>query len=152
MNSTPIHTDFGLLVLRLGAGLSLLLFHGYGKISGGPELWAKVGASMENLGIGFAPEVWGFCAAFAEFFGSLLVVLGIAVRPAAAIVAFTMLVAALRHLSLPADNPSSGWSGASHAIELFAVFVALLLTGSGRYTLLRLFSRGAPGGDGAGER
>jgi putative oxidoreductase len=140
-SNRPLHTDAGLLVVRLGAGLSLMLAHGYGKISGGPELWAKLGGSMEHLGIGFAPALWGFLAAFAEFFGSLLVVLGIAFRPAAALVAFTMVVAALHHLSLPADNPAAGWRGASHAIELLSVFGALLLTGPGRYTLLRPFSR-----------
>lgn len=132
-------------MVRLGAGLSLMLFHGYGKITAGPELWAKLGSNMEILGIGFAPALWGFFAAFAEFFCSLLVVLGVAVRPAAALVAFTMLVAAARHLGLPADNPSSGWSGASHAIEFFSVFVALLLTGPGRYTVVRLFSRSKAG-------
>jgi len=141
----PVHTDAGLLVVRLGAGLSLMLVHGYGKITGGPELWAGVGSSMGNLGIGFAPTLWGFFAAFSEFFCSLLIVLGVAVRPAAALVAFTMLVAATHHLRLPADNPSSGWSGASHAIEFFSVFVALLLTGPGRYTVARLFSRGGRG-------
>lgn len=141
----PVNADAGLLVVRLGAGLSLMLFHGYGKITAGPELWAKLGSNMENLGVGFAPTLWGFLAAFSEFFCALFVVLGVAVRPAAALVAFTMLVAAARHLGLPADNPSAGWRGASHAIELFSVFVALLLTGPGRYTLVRLLSRSRTG-------
>ena len=143
----PLHADAGLLVVRLGVGISLLAFHGYGKITGGPELWAQIGTNMENLGIGFAPTMWGFFAAFAESFCSLLVVLGVAFRPAAALVAFTMLVAALRHLGLPADNPSAGWSGASHALELLSVFAALLLTGPGRYTLPGMLGRrnSAPG-------
>jgi len=145
--SRALNADLGLLALRLGAALSLMIFHGYGKISGGPELWAKIGTSMENLGIGFAPTLWGFFAAFAEFFCSLFVVLGVAVRPAAALAAFTMLVAVLRHLNLPADNPSHGWSGASHALELLSVFTALLFTGPGRYTILFPFTRTRSRGD-----
>ena len=35
--------DVGLLVLRLGIGTSMLVFHGYGKLSGGPEKWEKIG-------------------------------------------------------------------------------------------------------------
>jgi putative oxidoreductase len=112
----------------------MLVFHGYGKVTGGPEMWARLGGSMQNLGIGFAPTLWGFMAAFAEFFGSILLILGVLFRPAAALLAFTMFVAIVRHLSLPAGEPGAGWMGASHALELFAVFVGLLLAGPGRYS------------------
>jgi putative oxidoreductase len=47
--------------------------------------------------------------------------------------AFTMFVAMLVHLNMPADSPSAGWSGASHAIELLIVYVGLFLIGPGRY-------------------
>ena len=133
----PIDMDWALLILRLGVGLSMMLLHGYGKIRGGPELWTGIGRSMGSLGIAFFPTMWGFLAAFAEFFGSLLVALGIFTRPAAAMLAFTMLVAALHHLGLPADEPRSGWSGASHAIELGVVFVAIFLAGPGRFAIGR---------------
>jgi uncharacterized membrane protein YphA (DoxX/SURF4 family) len=47
--------------------------------------------------------------------------------------AFNMFVAAMMHLNLPADNPASGWSGASHALELMVVFLGLFFTGPGRF-------------------
>lgn len=140
-SSSRINRDLGLLVIRLGVGLSLFLFHGYGKITGGPERWSGIGGGMESLGITFWPTFWGFMAALSESAGSLLVVLGLFVRPAAALVAFTMFVAVLRHLGLPDDNSSAGWKGASHALELGCVFFGLMLAGSGRYAL-RIARRG----------
>jgi putative oxidoreductase len=125
----------GLLLIRLGVGASLLLFHGYGKITGGPESWERIGNNMANLGLGFAPAFWGFMAAIAESVGSALIILGILFRPACILVAITMLVAMTRHLGLPEGEPGSGWSGASHALELFAFAVGLLAAGPGKYRL-----------------
>ena len=76
-----------------------------------------------------------FAAAASESIGSLLLIVGIAFRPAAGMLAGTMLVAAAYHLSLPPDASGAGWSGASHALELLCVYVALLLTGPGSYAL-----------------
>ncbi len=45
--------DLGLLILRIGFGINMALFHGWAKISGGPERWEGIGGSMANLGITF---------------------------------------------------------------------------------------------------
>lgn len=127
--------DLGLLLIRLGVGLSLFLFHGLGKITGGPETWERIGANMGHLGIHWAPVFWGFMAALAESAGALCLVLGVAFRPAAALVAFTMLVAMSRHLSLPPEASNAGWGGASHAMEILAVSLGLLAAGPGRFAL-----------------
>ena len=127
--------DLGLLIVRLGIGLSLLVLHGWGKITGGADLWGKIGGSMGNLGIHFLPVFWGFMAALAESVGSALVILGLFFRPAAALLAFTMLVAAFHHLSLPAGAPGAGWNGASHALELLSVYLGLVLLGPGKYSV-----------------
>ncbi len=128
-------TDLGLLVIRFGIGLSMALFHGWGKISS-PDRWAGYGAQMERFGISFFPEFWGFMAGFAEFGCSILIILGLFHRPATMFLAFTMLVAAIRHISLPEDAPNSGFSGASHALEFLTVYVALFLTGPGKFSLM----------------
>jgi putative oxidoreductase len=132
---SPIHINrnLGLLVVRFGVGFTMLVFHGYDKLVGGPEVWARVGGSMQNLGIGFVPEFWGFMAAFAEFVCSLLIVLGVLFRPALIMLIFTMFVALIMHLNLPPENPGSGWSGAAHALELLFVYGGLYLTGPGKY-------------------
>ena len=130
-----LSVDAGLLVLRIAVGLSMLLFHGLGKLQGGPGRWEGVGGQMANLGITFAPAFWGFMAMFAEFGGSLLLLTGVLFRPAAGLLAFTMFVATLRHLNLPAGEDGAGWKGASHALELLGVYVALFLTGPGRFRI-----------------
>jgi putative oxidoreductase len=135
LSSNPLNVDVGLLVLRLGVGLSMAIFHGWGKITGGAEAWARIGGAMPSFGVDGIAVVWGFLAAFAEFGGSLLLVLGILFRPAAAMLAFTMLIAVNVHLGMPAENPNAGWNGASHALELFCVYLTLLLTGPGKLAL-----------------
>jgi len=134
-SSDEISKDFGLLVARVGIGLSMLIFHGYGKLTGGPETWTKIGANMELLHVAWFPVAWGFMAAFAESVGSCLLIVGVLFRPAAFVLAFNMFVAVLRHLSMPDDNPNAGWSGASHALELLCVYLCFLFTGPGRFSL-----------------
>jgi len=133
----PIEKDLALLVIRVGVGLSMLLFHGWGKITGGPEVWERVGGAMGSLGIHFFPVAWGFLAALAESGCSLLLILGVLTRPAAAMLAFTMLIAITRHLGMEPDAAGAGWKGASHALELFTVYVGLFLAGPGMFSLSR---------------
>lgn len=130
---SPISKDAGLLIIRITIGLSMMIFHGYSKIISGTEGWSKTGQKMNLLGIDFLPVFWGFMASFAEFFCSLLIIVGLLFRPATVLLAFTMFVAVLVHLNLPPDNPASGWKGASHALELLAVYIGLFFTGPGKY-------------------
>src|SRR5689334_11460627 len=93
------YKDAGILFLRIGIGFAFIFAHGYDKMMGGPELWTKIGASMANVGITFAPTFWGFMAAASEFIGGILILLGLFTRPAAAFMAFTMLMAFVQHAS-----------------------------------------------------
>lgn len=127
--------DIGLLILRIGIGLSMALFHGFGKISGGVEAWGRIGSNMSLFGITFWPVFFGFMAAFAEFVGSILIVLGLGFRTSCFLLACTMIVAAYVHLSLPPESAKAGWKGASHALEFLTVYIALFLTGPGKYAL-----------------
>jgi len=131
-SSDAVGKDFGLLVIRLGVGASMFIFHGYGKMTGGPELWGGVGTAMDNVGIHFAPVAWGFLAAFAESVGSILLVLGPLFRTATLLLAFNMFVAVMKHLNMPDGSPNAGWEGASHALELLAVYLGLFFTGPGK--------------------
>lgn len=129
--------NFGLLVLRIGIGVMFIL-HGEGKMFGGPEKWLKLGGAMENIGITFLPTVWGFLAAFAEFGGGILLILGLVFRPACFMMLFTMFIAALVHW---VDAAAEGEAlrgkimSGSHAIELGIVFLTLLFTGPGKYSV-----------------
>jgi putative oxidoreductase len=125
--------EAGHLVLRVGVG-AMMVAHGWPKVAGGPARWEKLGHATEALGVAFAPTFWGAAAAFSETVGGALLALGLATRPAAALLVATMLVASANHLA-----KGDGVMGASHAIELGVVFVALLLMGGGRYSLDRRF-------------
>ncbi len=124
------YRDFGLLLLRLGLGGMFAAVHGWPKISGGPHAWKGTGEAMKYLGIHFAPEMWGFLAALAEFGGGILVILGLLFSPACGALTFTMIVAGTM---LYKTHHALG--EASQPIELGIVFLALLFIGPGRYSL-----------------
>ncbi len=124
------HSDIGILLLRLGIGIGFVFVHGEGKMFGGPEFWAKVGSAMSNYGITFFPAFWGFMAGFSEFFGGILLIMGLFVRPAAGLMAFTMLTAFLTHLSR-----LDPWNRVIYPAEMLAIFLCLLFVGAGKYSL-----------------
>ncbi|MFW5900936.1 MAG: DoxX family protein [bacterium] len=123
-----------LLIIRVGIGIIYML-HGWPKITGGVETWSGLGGAMGVVGLSFAPAFWGFLAAFAEFFGGLLLIFGFLTRPAAAIMLITMLVAALMH-----SAQGDGLSTVLHPLKGLVVFIALLYSGAGRYSLDRRFT------------
>ena len=127
--------DLGLLLLRVGIGLNMAIFSGWGKLTGGKEMLRMVGGSMPSFGIESMPLIWGCLAAFAEFFCSLLLILGLSFRLAALMLAFTMLVAVSVHLKMPEGQPFAGWHGASHALGYLAVYIALFVSGPGKHVL-----------------
>ncbi|MDX5420294.1 MAG: DoxX family protein [Hymenobacteraceae bacterium] len=127
------YRNTGLLLLRIGIGIMFIL-HGWPKMMGGPELWGKIGANMQLIGIDFAPEFWGFMAAFAEMAGGILLVLGLFFRPVLILMFITMLVATLRHVSA-----GDGFGGYSHALEAAILFFSLYFIGPGKYSLDRFF-------------
>jgi putative oxidoreductase len=123
------YQDFGLLILRVGIGI-MFIVHGWPKITGGPEMWAKVGGAMGTLGITQGATFWGFMGSFAEAGGGLLMILGLFFRPAMVLMFITMAVAANMHYV-----SGDGFAGYSHALEAAILFFSLLFIGPGRYSL-----------------
>jgi putative oxidoreductase len=128
-------TDIGLLCLRLGMG-AMFIVHGAPKMAGGPDKWTSLGSAMQHIGVDVYPEIFGFLASFAEFFGGIALILGLMTRPAAFMMLCTMVVAATMHL-----RTGDGVSGAAHAIEAGVTFLGLLLLGGGRFSLDRRLGR-----------
>jgi len=124
--------SFGLLWLRVLAGLGIMT-HGYPKLFGGNM--AKFAKSAGELGLP-QPELMAWLAALSEFFGGLLLVLGLFTRPAALFCMATMSVAAfLAH----SEDP---FSVKEKALAYWTMFGALLIMGGGKYALERRFFRG----------
>ena len=121
--------DFGLFVLRVGIGVAFIV-HGSGKMFGGPAMWASLGEAIGVWNVHFFPVFWGFMAAFAEFAGGFLFILGFAFRPAAILLTITMAVAASMHIT-----KGDSFSVYSHAVEMLIVFFSLIFIGPGKLSL-----------------
>jgi putative oxidoreductase len=124
--------DLGLLLLRIGVG-AMFTLHGYPKLFGGPEAWAQIGGVMKLVGLDFAPAFWGFLAAVAETLGGQLLALGLCFRATCVLLLGTMIMATIMHVS-----SGDGFNGYSHALEAAFVFLGLLFSGPGRYSLDQL--------------
>ena len=69
-----------------------------------------------------------------EFVGGMCLIAGVLFRPACALISFTMLSAVIMNL-----RGGYGFSGGSEALEPGVICLSLILTGPGKFTLLRLF-------------
>ncbi|KFZ38147.1 hypothetical protein HR45_06485 [Shewanella mangrovi] len=133
------NAGFAPLMLRVPVGL-ILMAHGSQKLFGwfGGYGIAGTGQWMESIGI--APgELMAFLAGSGEFFGGLFLLLGLLIRPAAAVVAFTMLVALFTvhiHNGLFMAN-----NGYEYALTLAVVAGSLLISGAGKVSLDNWLSR-----------
>jgi putative oxidoreductase len=123
------YRESGLLVLRVALGAIFFFAHGWPLLAGGIVKWRELGHAMHFLHINFAPVFWGFMAAFSESIGVLLLILGLFFRPSCILLALTMLVASIM------DLKTGGLAHASHALELFVLFSALILIGPGKYSV-----------------
>lgn len=123
--------DVGLLLMRVGLGV-MFIMHGSGKMFGGTEMWAQLGQAIGLWGITVYPVFWGFMAAFAEFAGGILLILGFLFRPACILLAITMAVATTMHVTK--GDEFGLWS---HAAKMLVVFVGLTFVGPGKFSIDR---------------
>ena len=124
--------DLGLVLLRLSVG-GLMLFHGVHKLLGGVGM---IGDMLAQIGL---PSFIAYGALFAEVVASLMIVVGVWTRAAAAVMVGNMIVAILMaHLGhiFSLDPMTGGW-----AIELPMLYLlgaaALCFTGGGKYAITR---------------
>ncbi len=124
---------YGLTILRITAGVTFVA-HGSQKLFGwfGGYGLAGVGEWMESIGL--APGyLMALMAGSAEFFGGLALILGLLARPAAAVLAVTMLVAiASVHLANGFFMSNNGYE---FALALLAISLAVLSEGAGKLSL-----------------
>ena len=112
-------------LLRVVAGL-LLVTHGYGKIVN------PFGAAGMVESLGFYPGVfWSPLLAATEFFGGILVAIGLFTRPAAFAAAIVLLVTVYFHGIVKAE----GLGGAEKSILWTAIFLFFAVRGGNRHSL-----------------
>jgi putative oxidoreductase len=114
-----------LLVMRLVLG-AVMVGHGYPKVFGGLHHHAQFVAS---LGL---PAWMGYLSAFAEFFGGLLVLLGLLTRLSAFAICIDMAVAIWK---VHWHNGLMGQKGYEFPLALAALAFALIFLGGGPVAL-----------------
>lgn len=131
--------SFSALALRLPLGI-IFAAHGAQKLFGwfGGYGLEGTGQWMESIGLG--PGVlMAALSGSAEFFGGLALILGLLTRPAALVLAVTMLVAILTvHVSNGLFMSNNGYE---FGLALLAGAVSLLISGGGRASVDRLLAK-----------
>lgn len=111
-----------LLRLMLAA---VFIAHGFPKLR---DLGVTAGF-LESLG--FRPaKFWATVLGCTEFFGGILLLVGLFTQVAAALIAFVMLIAILK-----VKRAQGFVGGYEFELALFAIAVSLMLTGPGAYAL-----------------
>lgn len=123
----PNSADAALLVLRVWLGLSMALLHGWDKLTtllSGHNMFDK-----PVIGLGAWPEF--VLVTFAEFFCSLLIVLGLWARFATIFLIVTMGVAFFSAHGMKLSGPMSG----EIPYLYLAGFVTILIAGAGKFSV-----------------
>jgi len=138
---TTTATGLDTLPLRAGAGV-IFAAHGAQKLFGWFGWFGGYG--LEGTGgwmasIGIEPGVlMAALAGGAEFFGGLLLIVGLLVRPAAVVLAITMVVAiAAVHLQNGLFMSNNGYE---FGLALLVISVGLAIRGAGSISLDRLLN------------
>ena len=134
-------TSWGPLALRIPAGI-IFAAHGAQKLFGWFGGYGLEGTGQWMASIGLAPGyLMALLAGGAEFFGGLALIAGLLVRPAAAALAVSMLVAIFAvHLDKGLFVAKNGYE---FALALLGVSVALAIGGAGSASVDRKLSQTA---------
>lgn len=130
--------ESGLLILRVSAGMTMI-FHGIPWYLGGSAKLQQLGEIFSVYGVRGNAVTWGFAAATIEVFGGVLVTLGVLSRLS------SLAIFAVLFTALLAGHPKltfSSFEDWNLTFVLMSVFLALVLTGPGEYSL----SGGGKGG------
>lgn len=127
LNSDPISEDLGQLVLRVSAGGTMLWQHGWPKLMAFGE---RADSFADPFGLGSTFSL--ILIVFAEVVCSALVMLGLWTR--AALVPLIIGMAVIVFMV----KGDAGFKEKELAFVYLFAFIALLFTGSGRYSLGRV--------------
>lgn len=138
INLLSSRAGIGALVLRVPVG-TILTAHGAQKLFGWFGGYGLEGTGQWMASIGFEPGfLMALLAGMAEFAGGIALVLGLLTRPAAAVAAFTMMVAMTVHIGNGLFLSNNGYE---YALSLLAATLALVFLGAGALSIDAQLSR-----------
>lgn len=114
----------GITLLRLFAGISLALAHGWGKVPPGEGLIT----GTANLGFPM-PTLFAWAAGLSEFLGGIFLAIGLFTRLSGFFIAFTMLVAIL------GVHGADPYQKKELAFMYFFIALAFTIKGSGDWSV-----------------
>ncbi|OGT71478.1 MAG: DoxD-like family protein [Gammaproteobacteria bacterium RIFCSPLOWO2_02_FULL_57_10] len=131
--------DWSPLALRLPLG-AIFVAHGAQKLFGSFGGYGLEGTGQFMESIGLTPGILMAAAAgSAEFFGGLLLIAGLLVRPSALVLAITMIVAILTvHIGNGLFMANNGYE---FGLVLLAGSIALMVSGAGRLSVDEVLGR-----------
>ena len=136
-----LSTDAGWspLALRIPVGI-IFIAHGAQKLFGWFGGFGLEGTGQWMGSLGLEPgTLMALMAGSAEFFGGLALLFGVLVRPAAAALAFAMLVAIFSvHIDKGLFVSNNGYE---FGLALLAASVSLVISGAGRLSLDAVWGR-----------
>ncbi|MGD8235435.1 MAG: DoxX family protein [Chromatiales bacterium] len=126
-------TSFAQLALRIPVGI-IFIAHGAQKLFGAFGGYGLQGTGQWMDSIGLNPGyLMALLAGSAEFFGGIALILGLLVRPAATVLAFTMLVAIFAvHIGNGLFMSNDGYE---FGLALLAASMSLIISGAGRASI-----------------
>ncbi|NLQ19121.1 DoxX family protein [Marinomonas sp. M1K-6] len=137
-NITSTTSGIASTILRVPVGL-ILMAHGAQKLFGSFGGYGLEGTGQFMASLGLEPGyLMALLAGSAEFFGGLALVIGLLVRPASAIIAFTMLIAIFfAHISNGLFMANNGYE---FALTLLVVALSLVFSGAGSFSVDKAIS------------
>jgi putative oxidoreductase len=134
LNSKSLQMDFGLLLLRIIIGF-LMAFYGYEKLIRFNEMAASEFWANNVSFLGMSGTVPLALTVFAEFFCSILLIIGLFTRFSLLVLLFCMgyIFLVIFPFSI-LDKGDNGYQF-NDAFVYFIIYLGLLFTGAGKYSL-----------------
>ncbi|MEH6595558.1 MAG: DoxX family protein [Colwellia polaris] len=128
-STLPLRLIAGVIFSAHGAQKLFAWFGGYGL--------EGTGQWMDSIGLG-PGYLMALLVGSTEFFGGILLILGLLTRPTSAVLAITMVVAIVKvHLANGLFMSNNGYE---FALALLAMTLALAISGAGKYSADQLIS------------
>jgi len=127
-NSQERKINFGLLVMRVGLAV-ILLIHSMPGLIGGSAYWKKIGTGLSFINIGLPPEAIGFVIMLLESLGALSLLFGYLFRPFSIVLAILYCLYFFNYYNIGYRTLML------YSLSLASVFFGFVNTGPGRYAI-----------------
>ena len=126
--------DVGLLIMRLGIA-AVLLWHSVPKLIAGAPAWKSLGTTLAFINVGLPASFLGLLSLSLETVCSISLIVGYFFRLSSTVLFILLLLYSINYFNV-AYKTLMMWS-----LALTSVFLGLVFTGPGRYSLAVKFQR-----------